>query len=74
MKKFAPNVPVVQSLRSVQAVEDEKTENSTYFGARDRRRYVHWLFDAKKRHGLKDIGRSAAAQSTQFVALPGTSL
>ena len=83
-KKFVQNVPVVQPLRSVQAVEEGDGQDSTSFGTRDRRRYLHWVFDAKKRFGLsvlnyiitsnhvhlliKDTGPNVIADSMQLIA------
>jgi len=49
IRQAVPNVSIVQSLRPVQIVE---TRNANSFGARDRRRYLRWLFEAKKRFGL----------------------
>jgi hypothetical protein len=39
-------------LRSVQAFEKGNGQDSTSIETRDRRRYLHWLFEAKKRFGL----------------------
>jgi hypothetical protein len=41
-----------QPLRSVQAVEERDGQDSTFFGTRDRCRYLHWILEAKKRFGL----------------------
>ena len=72
----------VQPLRSDQAVEEER--KSHFFGTRDRRRYLHWIFEAKKRFGLsvlnymitsnhvhlliKDTGPNVIADSMQLIA------
>src|SRR5215475_14702206 len=51
--KFVPIVLVVQSLRFVQDVdEDNIVEISREIGMCDRCRYLHWIFEAKKRFGL----------------------
>jgi hypothetical protein len=81
-----PIVPVVQPLRYVQAVEEGDGQDFTFFGTRDRRRYLHWVFEAKKRLGLsvfnymvtsnhihllvKDTGPNVIAQSMQLIAGP----
>jgi hypothetical protein len=49
-----PNVPPLRSVQVVPIVSGFKNTNS-YFGSleiRDRRRYLHWVFEAKKRFGL----------------------
>jgi hypothetical protein len=79
----------VQPLRSVQAVQRRKwgqgfRPKSCLEFARDRRCYLHWCFEAKKRFGLcvldyavtsnhihllvKDTGPSVIAQSMQLIA------
>ena len=79
-----PIVPNVQPRRSVQAVEERDGQDSTFFGTRDRRRYLHWIFEAKKRFGLsvlnymitsnhvhlliKDTGPNVIADSMQLIA------
>jgi hypothetical protein len=76
-------VQVVQPLRSVQAVE-ENGQDSTSFETRDRCRYLRWVFEAKKRFDLcvlnyrvtsnhihllvKDTGRDVIARSMQLIA------
>jgi putative transposase len=51
--KFVPIVPVVQSLRFVQDVDEDNIVGiSREIGMRDRRRYLLWVFEAKKRFGL----------------------
>jgi hypothetical protein len=83
-RRRVPIVPDVQPLRSVQAVEEGDEKDSTFFGTRDRRRYLHWVFEAKKRLGLsvlnytvisnhvhllvKDTGANVIAQSMQLIA------
>jgi REP element-mobilizing transposase RayT len=76
-------VPAVQPLRSVQDVLENS--NRTSIGTRKlRRRYLHWLFEAKKRFGLsvlnymitsnhvhlliKDTGPNVIAESLQLIA------
>jgi len=79
-----PIVPNVQPRRSVQAVEERDGQDSTFFGTRDRRRYLYWIFEAKKRFGLsvlnymitsnhvhlliKDTGPNVIADSMQLIA------
>ena len=86
--KFVQDVQNVQPLRSVQAVQRRKwsriqTKTCLKF-ARDRRRYLHWVFEAKKRFGLcvldygitsnhvhllvKDTRPNVIAQSMQLIA------
>jgi REP element-mobilizing transposase RayT len=76
-----------RSRRSIAALRSSRLadgQNSTAFGMRDRRRYLHWLFEAKKRFGLsvlnymitsnhvhlliKDTGPNVIADSMQLIA------
>ena len=51
--KPVPDVPVVPPLRFVQDVDEDNIVGiSREFGMRDRRRYLHWVFEARKRLGL----------------------
>jgi putative transposase len=84
MQQPVPIVPNVQPLCSVQVVEEGDGQDSTSFGTRDRRRYLRWVFEAKKRVGLsvlnymvtsnhihllvKDTGPNVIAQSMQLIA------
>jgi hypothetical protein len=43
-----------RSSRSTAAVRSSRWEaKAKFFGARDRRRYLHWLFEAKKREATQ---------------------
>jgi hypothetical protein len=55
MQHPVPIVPIVQSLRSVQNVQSRSSVQRFKIClqfARDRRRYLRWVFEAKKRFGL----------------------
>jgi putative transposase len=91
--KFVPIVPIacpesyrrVPPRRFVQVVDEDNIVGiSIEIGMRDRCRYLHWLFEAKKRYGLsvlnyvvtsnhvhlmvKDTGANVIAESMQLIA------
>jgi hypothetical protein len=81
--KFVQDVQTVQSLRSVQAVTCLRQFNVQCSRVQCHR-YLHWVFEAKKRYGLsvldymvtsnhirllvKDTGQDVIAQSMQLIA------
>jgi REP element-mobilizing transposase RayT len=75
---------VILDAKSICSRRSSGSNRSNRFGDRDRRRYLHWVFEAKKRFGLcvldyvvtsnhihllvKDTGPSVIAESMQLIA------
>jgi len=55
--------------KSFKPLRTRTTEISTYFGMRDRRRYLHWVFEANKRFGLCVLDYNAPRARSMFKAL-----
>jgi REP element-mobilizing transposase RayT len=75
---------VIPDAKSICSRRSSGSNRSNRFGNRDRHRYLHWVFEAKKRFGLcvldymvtsnhvhllvKDTGSNVIAQSMQLIA------
>jgi hypothetical protein len=66
--KFVPIVQVVAPLRFVQDVDEDNIVGiSREFGMRDRRRYLHWVFEAKKRLGLSVLNYTVTSNHVHLL-------